>query len=337
MGGPFQKKRKMDNNTSYGISLALAANLITAGALVIQKTLASDTDDEDIACPVGQQPFVPCHGSILGDRVAPLSMCKGWGLCLLAYAMLGLGYLLDMLCLSHLSLSSVGALSASQLVFSTMIGWVFLNESLSACGGVGVVCIVTGCIAIVMASPNIRNGKDVESLVIWLTVTVTVTLLAALGAVFRVKLQSCLNEFQEMKIWIYSFAPWVFAGLAGLSASDTLLMSKMLIEVDLFEWQAILLMAIVAEVVLQLHLLKMAFMFASAPGVAIVDPCVVVASTFAVATILMATVCAGVVYGEFDGYSVDQWAAAAGGLLSTALGLCVLGRGRQVNSATPLV
>lgn len=310
-----------------GIALALTANLVTAVALVIQKVLASE---EAIVteCPSGQDPFAaPCDGSILGGSRSP--RVAGWGMCLLAYLMLSLGYFLDMLCLAHLSLSSVGALSASQLVFSTLIGCLFLGEAVSTTGAAGVLCIVGGCVAMIMASPDARGAKDEDILVLWLSLTGATTAAMTVAASLRERMWPSEVALSEMVRWGLSLVPWLFVAAAGLSASDTLLLSKMLIEADLFERRLLLVAAIVVEIVIQLYLVKAAFAAAAAPGVVIPDPCVVVASTFAVTTILIATMCAGVVYGEFSDYSPLQWGASSGGLAATATGLFLLGGGRE--------
>ena len=63
-----------------GIALALAANLVTAVALVIQKALASEEAILAAECPSGQDPFAaaPCDGSILGGSRRPPRVA-GWG------------------------------------------------------------------------------------------------------------------------------------------------------------------------------------------------------------------------------------------------------------------
>lgn len=300
-----------------GVLFALVANLVTAVALVIQKALAAG----EAACPVGQDPFAP---SILVSSVSQTPL-RRWGLCLLAYLFLTSGYLFDILCLAHLSLSSVGALSASQLVFSTMIGCLFMGEALSLRGGAGVFCIIIGCVAIVFASPDVKGAKDEDALIIWLVVTATITIATAGIATFREKMWPS-PEATEAARWGISLLPWLFAAVGGLSASDTLLLSKMLVEAQLYEWQVVLAIAILVEIVIQLYLVKASFAAASDGVVAV---CVIVSSTFAVTTILTATVCAGLIYGEFTNYDSYQWLATAGGLFATTIGLCLLSAGRE--------
>ena len=306
----------------YGVTLALAANLVTAIALVIQKTIVSE--ERASVCPSG-------HDSILSGTInrPPL----GWGLCIIAYLMLGLGYFIDILCLEYLSLSSVGALSASQLIFSTMIGCFFMGEALSIWGGAGVICIICGCVAMVMASPSAKRGSNDEgAIILWLVFTTVITMGLVAIATLRERIwqsSKVLNSISDVSRFTLSLLPWVFAAAGGLSASDTLLLSKALVNEKLIEWQIILTGAIILEIFIQLYLIKAAFATAAAFDFTISDPCVLISSTFAVSTILIATVCAGVVYGEFNEYAPIHWVIICSGLISTTIGLCLLSWSRE--------
>lgn len=311
-----------------GVMLALTANLSTAIALVLQKKLPVNGNDAE-TCRVGHSVLGTEHPSILlgvGNGDLMTTSLARWA-SVIAYIMLGLGYVLDIMCLEYLSLSAVGALSASQLIFSTMLGYVFLEESLSGCGGVGVMFIIGGCVAIVTASDGAKGGNYDEGLLIWITSTTVIISATVACATLHERVWPRTGKFEGLtsvaKRTLLTL-PWLFAFVSGLSAADTLLLSKMLLDVETTNSHILLVCAIGVEIMVQVYLLKSAFVMAAYPGLAFPDPCMVVASTFAVMTVVFSTLSAGVVYGEFHEYSSVSWGLTGGGLVTTILGLCFL-------------
>ena len=108
-----------------GISIALSASGLTAFSLLLQKYIRrKEANNRSNPSILEEESFSDLHQYCLST---------------ISFLLLLSGYLLDALSINYLSLSIVGVLTTSQLVFGAILACVLANEQIGVWGWVGIV------------------------------------------------------------------------------------------------------------------------------------------------------------------------------------------------------
>lgn len=232
--------------------------------------------------------------------------------------------ILDFVSLAFASVTIVGTLSVSNLIFNTIFAHTCIGESITFARGVAIVCMASGC-SVVIASQLTADdistsptGYDIlEAIRDWRILTYIV--ITTVGpAVITGSSHMCSKK-----------PSLIYALSAGVTATNCLLVGKLM--VDLIknyhegatnnyatEWWLTfvsLLLLLVAAVFVQLWYMVHALENGSA---------VLGANIFGSTNVLTSIVCAGIVLDEFEYYGLLQWIMLVIGMVATIGGIILL-------------
>lgn len=289
-----------------GIAIALSASGLTAFSLLLQKYIRRKEANN------------PSNPSILEEE--SFSDLHRYCLSTISFLLLFSGYLLDALSINYLSLSIVGVLTTSQLVFGAILACALANEQIGVWGWVGIVSMTLGTVVMVAASFADHKDSSANNLMWW---WIVVGGIVGIGLLWLER--KPLDDEAEGQ---QGGGACLLAVSAGVLAADTLLLSKLILTHGVVGISLLLFAVAVFEVFIQLHLVRGAF--GGHCGHGGLNSSATVISIFSVSTVVATILCGALVYGEFNG-DPPSIALFGFGLALTIAGIHLLACSRAEN------
>lgn len=269
---------------------------------------------------------VMTHKKLVDRRkcIIPISSVYREPMWALGASLFATALILDFVSLAFASVTIVGTLSVSNLIFNTIFARTCIGESITLLRGAAICCMAAGSSAVIasqLTADNISTSPTgyaiLEAIRDWriLAYIVVTTISPAI-----------ITGFSHMCSKKPSL---IYALSAGITATNCLLICKLIVDLiknyhegatndDATEWWftfASLLVLLVAGVFVQLQYMVHALEKGSA---------ILGANIFGSTNVLTTIVCGGIVLDEFEYYGLIQWILLVIGVVATVGGIILL-------------